>query len=261
MKKILSISVFLFASFLSEAATQEIDISRGHLWPRATLKTKIHSSGIGAMVIAGSRYNFSYSKTVNEKDVTAETENAWLQELWLGPTFGGKLGSSLKYSVNLMYQPRFWYVDDDSKSYVRHGIWNAWSLNHSIKKVGLTYRVVFWDWLPVSSDNTEFDNEFITRLLVAAEFPLFKNFSAVADEEVYLKLSADETDLDGTEVFSTNAISAGIKFKPVKEFDIALKYVNMFTNKQNTEAKKISVYDHYIMIDIVYALDFSAKKK
>jgi hypothetical protein len=261
MKMIFSITALLITSFLSEAAVQETDISRGQLWPRAALKVKFHSSGIGAMVMAGSRYNFSYSKTVNDKSVDSETEKAWLQEVWVGPTYGGKAGSNIKYSINLMYQPRFWYVDDDTKNYLRHAIWNSWSLNHAIKKVGMTYRLVLWDWLPVNNDHAELDNEFVTRLLVGAEFPLFKNFSAVADEEVYLKLSAGETDIDGTEVFSTNAASAGIKFKPIKAFDIALKYVNMFTNKQNTETKKVSVFDHYIMLDLVYALDFSAKKK
>ncbi len=253
--------VLLLTFIAVDAATQEIDIRRGLLWPRAALKTKFHSNGFGAMVMAGSRYNFSYSKDVNGKEVEAKTQNALLQEIWVGPTFSGKLSASVKYSVNLLYQLRFWNIDDESKSYVRNNISNAWLLQHSIKKVGLTYRVILWNWLPVDKDNAKYDNEFVTRLLVGAEFPLFKNISVVADEEIYLKLTAGENDLDGTEVFSKNAASAGIRFKPVKTFSANLKYVNMFSNKINSATKKLKVFDHYIMLDLVYMLDFSAKKK
>jgi hypothetical protein len=259
MKKVFAFLIILLTFAAVHSATQTIDISKGQLWGRAALKLKLNSNGFGAVVMAGSRYNVSYSKHVNSVETSTQTEDAWLQEVWVGPSYSGKHGAAVKYSASILYAPQIWYVEDDLRDYTQHALQASYILTRTLKTVSLSYRAMLWYLFEVDNEHAKLDNELLSRWLVNLNIPIKGIVSAIIEDEVYLKMTADEKDLDGTEVFNKNAFSAGLRIKPSKSTMIDLKYVNIFTNKQNDNIKHVFVYDHYFMIDFVYLLDFVKK--
>ena len=259
-KIVLSMCMTLFCSV--NAQTKDVKISRTQLWVMGELKIALMQHW-GFVIQEGSRYDLSYQKDVNGKITDERPEKYWLQELWAGPFYKGDFKDKLSYSVNLIYQPQLWYPDETkSLFYLRNTVCSAFNLNMKIKRnISFQYRLITWALFKADQGkNQKIDNEFIIRNMFGVTYAFCGKLKASFSEEIFLKPTADEKDLDGTECFYQNAIWTGVSYLPNENVSISLKYVPFYTNMTNSQLNKTAVYDHYFFMEFSKLLKFKMKK-
>lgn len=253
--RLLLLALFVSFTALPVLAAPDVQINRGQVWLRAQYHAKLTSNGFGVIAMAGSRYNYALTKTVDADDRDADTQEKWLQEFWVGPSWSKKISPKLLLKANLLYRPQMWYIDDKaSEGYMRTTFTNVYTLFQKAGPVKMQYRVMLWNQFAV--ENRDLDNELYNRNLVGVIVPIGKKVSLFAKDELFLKLTADDTDKDGTEVLSKNVIWSGASIKVAKSLTIALQYVFMETYKKPT----FKIRDHYIFMDVKFATSFVSKK-
>ena len=255
----LLLSTLLTGSVFS--ATKEIDVSRGQIWIRGNTQLKL-TDNFGAFAAAGSRYNYAFSKKINGIETDIESQDAWLQELWIGPVWFAYSSKKVNLTANLLYRPMFYYMDEKAgDAYVRHTFTSQYMLTINTKILTLRHRLMFWEQLAAEQGVTSFDNELIIRPLLGVKIPIYKNISFIVDEELYLKPTADDTDKDGTEFVMRNALWIGPSITFGNGWNITVQYVPTYIVNSHNKTLSSTVWDHYAYIDLSKSISFAKKKK
>ena len=253
MKKI--ISVFLFVIIITSIyAKTDVVLTRTHIWPRLSLSGKISNQGFGYLLNFGSRYNLALSKEVNGTEMSNDSQEAWLQELWMGVSYKNKLSDNLTYTGKLIYRPRFFYVDNVGadaytlQTFSNHNIFN-YKFN---KKYSLQYRLIFWD----SLENTDASQnaEFYSRHLLGLGYNISKKIALNLKGEVILKHTVQEE--DGEELLFVKYFYLGGVYKLNKKSGIKVFLINSIKNAINTDTMQKTVKDYYIELTYFYKLNF-----
>jgi len=259
MKRLLILFSMLFTFTALFSAQKEIKLNRSHSWTRLAFSGKSATKGIGFLAMAGSRYNLSLSKNLNEKEIDDKNTEAWLQELWVGPTFTKKIATNLTFKSLLLYRPQLYYLDEvGGDPFTRH----TFSLHNNIVykygKIRLRYRLTLWDLMSVEdADGKSYENEIILRNLIGISIPIIPKINGVIEEEIFLKTTASENDNDGTEFFNRNVIWAGLDYKVTNNFKVELRYAWMYINSTSNDSLQIQVNDHYALVTFFYNFNIS----
>lgn len=258
MKKLITFTLMFFTLSMM-AADKDVSITRSHLYNRFAL-TKNLGANFSLFAMAANRYNLSITKDVNEKEMDVDKQDFWLQEGWLGLMWKQKI-PALKASYMTMLTYRAIYNNlsemNDTKAYLRHtSEWHHKLVKPLTKSISLHYRTILWLYLPgEDGDDIELDTELYNRHLAGLTYRFTELFSYTFDEEIFLKLTADDNDTDGNkELFHKNAIWTGPSIH-LDKFSIDLRYIFMYTVKEDSDALSMKVYDHYGMITLKYSLD------
>ena len=260
---LLTFVVAVLATFTSVSAQTDIDLTRTNLWPRITAIGNFGESSWGYFALADLRYNFGFSKEVDGVEVSDAPLKTWQSQVVIGPQWSTKLGGKSPFSIRALYHGT-WYIENPitPEMYYRHSVEMRFDLVQPIKRNSIKYRVFPYIWFPqeVESGNN-LTTEFLTRFLVGGIFPINKKFQIIADEEIFIKWTADKNDHDGTNVFNKNALWLGLQWKPSKLITVKLQYVNMITFLVDTEVKTMTPVDHNIMTQVVFRPIHSKKTK
>ncbi len=247
----------LTALAVSAFSAQNVEVNRFSLFPRLTVQGDFGNSSFGYFVLGDMRYSLSYEKKSNDKLVDSTARELWRTDLTVGPSWNTKLGDKLPLSVKLLYHP-MWNNSSDvvEKPYLRHSAEIQADLTQPVgKKVKLRYRIIASDWFKgETGEDKALDNEIYTRLLAGGIFPVSKQFQLLLDEEIFLKPTADDTDLDGTELFHKNVVWAGGQWKPNPVLTMKLQYVHTFTNSEQSDIRTVEVTDPAVMVHAVVTI-------
>lgn len=255
MKRVVTLIV-IFA-LLTPLFAQDVEINRGQLWTRLTV-TPTFEKGFGAYLSAGMRDNFSITKEVNGNEKPATEQNFWLKEMMIGPSWGTKAGKRSSFKTLLLYRPQFWFPDNSGgDSYLRHTIMSSNNFFSKFNRITIHQRAMLWGQFETAQGENQFDNELIFRYLVGPEFAFNKKVSISVKAEPFLKLTADDDDLDGTELLNRFATWTGVTVKPMKDLKLSLSYVNM----QIYPKENIHIKDHYIYAHVTYAPKIKSSTK
>ncbi len=203
------------------------------------------------------RYSVNYEKTVNEKTTDSTARENWRTDLSVGPLWNHKIAGKLPLSVKVLYHPMWNNLSEPvEKKYLRHSAEIQAELIQPVgKKIKLKYRLMGLNWFEgETGEGKSLDNEFYIRMLAGGIFPVSKQFQLLLDEEIFLKPTADDTDLDGTERFNKNLIWAGGQWKPNEVVTVKLQYVHTFTNMEQTDLKEVAVNDPAVMTQVVVTI-------
>ncbi|MGM0443207.1 MAG: DUF2490 domain-containing protein [Fibrobacterota bacterium] len=243
------VAVAFLAAVVSAAET-EVNISRVQAWPRISGAGSIGTQGFGWFALMGGRSNLAFSKEKNETEVDDHSQGFWRADLIAGPSWKKRLSPELTFSTKLLYRPWIENVDEVAgKRVFRNSFSNRYDLFHRPGgDFSFHYRLI--GWLHVEEEDHGYDNEFYVRGLAGTDYKLSKRFSLFLEEEVFLKPTADDSDVDGSEVFAKNMVWTGVKYRISPQLLLRLQYVNTLTNKQDTDPLKISVMDHSINLHL-----------
>lgn len=242
-------ALLVLSALLTPLFAQDVEINRGQLWTRLTVAPTFEK-GFGAYISVGMRDNFSISKAVNGTEKPAQEQGFWLKEMITGPSWSTKVGKRSSFKTQLLYRPQFWFPDNTGgDSYLRHTVMSSNNLINRFNRITLHQRIMVWGQFEAEQGANLYDNELILRYMAGPELRLNKMFSLSIQVEPFLKLTADENDLDGTELFNRFVTWSGINMKPTKNLKLSLQYVNM----QIFPQKNIHVKDHYIYAHIIYS--------
>lgn len=250
MKQVIVLLSLLTATLFS----QEVDITRGQFWGRVTIAPQF-DNGFSAILSASMRDNFSITKEVNGVEKPASVQGNWLNELYLGAGWKKKVGKRSLYSTQLLYRPQFWYPNSTDNAYLRHTIMSNNNLYNSFNRFKFHQRISLWGLFKTADEELEYNNELIVRYLFGPELKLGKRITLSVKGEPFFKVTADETDIDGTELFNRFYVWSGVDFSPTKGVKLTLNYVNM--NIFQTEQK--SVTDHTIYAHVTFAPQWKSK--
>lgn len=257
---ILLLAILSAALSVFSAPQKEVVVNRSQAWVLGQLKINLNANW-GMLLREGSRYNLTYAKEVDGVIMDDKTEGFWLQELWAGAYYKRPISKKLVFSANLLYRPQYWYPDESkSASFLRHTFSSALSGNYAHGKVTLNYRLMVWGLFAAEQTETvKSDNEAIIRNLFGATWSFSKNWKTQLSYELYLKPTADDDDVDGTEVVYRHAIWAGVQYVPVTSLTLSLQYVPFITNKQNSDNLGVLVYDHQLSFEVIKTINLSKK--
>ncbi len=259
MKKLL---LFLFViSTISSA--KDVDVNRFIFWPRVAVKGKISDSKFGYFLLGDIRINTFYKKEVDGVLKDSITRNIWKTEIITGATWGIKLKKKYPFGLKLLYRPSWNNFSEKVLSepyYLRHSIEARADLFIPINKFKLHTRLIGWNQFAAEVNSIDYDNEFYTRMLLGGSFSITKKIELLLEEELFLKLTADEDDVDGTEFLNKNMIWAGAKFKINSIINLKLLYVNSITFKENSSTKNVTVVDHYLLPQLCVNIKKQNKK-
>lgn len=257
--------VVLLAATSLHAEQSDIDTGRTHVWSNVTYKAGFGQSGFGLFARFGSRYNVAFDKQVDGVAKDDSTQDSWLNELFIGPSYSTSLNPSLRLTTSPQYRPMFWYTseakDADPKSYVEHSIHWPTSLTYKIGSTAVTYRLILWnrfgtEFTQNGQDKTT-DDEFLTRHYLGVSVPIGKTVRISLAEEVFLLHTANE----GQETFWRNAVWADATIKTgVKGLAVQVGYANYYTFKEDSTARKVDINDHYLRLGLVYSMQFDSKQ-
>lgn len=263
----------IIASPVSMPGKTEVSKTRAQFWARTAFLINSSENRRVFFAMVSSRYNY-YTDGLKKSEKGAlrfdNTDGFWQNRLWAGPVFQIKLLPALKNMTHLLYEGTVLYADekavnlkgDTFKRYIRHGAEVRNSFVFHGNGFNVCYRTMFTNRFGADTGNGEcLDNEIINRHGVSLRIPLISSFSIFFMEEVYLKLTADDTDLDGTETFHKNALWAGVGYRPLNDFHISMRYCYMYTNCMDLDAKSIQVYDHFICFHIQKSFQINMHKK
>ncbi len=213
--------------------------------------------------MVGQRFNPVISKHVNGiEDDSAVSSGAWLTEFWVGPAWRKRVHEKFNLSVNILYQPQIWSLDEKiAGRYFRHNIQQNTDLMFILSHFSIRFRLMLWNqFKTITAENKELDNEFFTRWLIGMRIPVHKKISLVFEDEIFLKLTADDDDKDGlTEFFVNNSIWAGADFTIKGDLKAGIRYIFMYINRTSSLAQKTTMFDHYSYFQISYSTDFTKK--
>ncbi len=242
----LKAAALLVAISLVTVFSQEVSINRGQFWGRITVAPQFEN-GWSGLLSASMRDNFEITKEVNGNQSPASLQGNWLNEFYLGVGWKHRLGKSSVFANQLIYRPQFWYSDGVAgEPYLRHTFMNSSNIFHKLKPFTIHHRVTLWGLLETRRENPKFDNEFVLRYMVGPEFRVGSKTRLFVKVEPFLKLTADDSDLDGTELFSRFYTWSGIDFKPTPSVKLSLQYVNMKIFATETK----TVLDHTIYMNV-----------
>ncbi len=243
------IGFLILTTLLSSLLSKEIDITRGQFWGRITVAPQFEN-GFGAHLSAGMRDNLSISKEVDGEKKPSTEQGNWLNELYLGASWKTKLGKRTKFITQLTYRPQFWYPDRKAgSSYLRNTVMSSTSLFHSFKNISLHQRATLWGLFSAEQDSVTFDNELIVRYLLGPEIKFAKRSKISLKAEPFFKVTADGSDVDGTELFNRFYTWVGYELSPLSGVKLVLNYVNMHIYQ--TENKHIT--DHTFYAHVIFA--------
>lgn len=254
-QRMLSLLILLMVGTLFSETT----INRRQFWGRVTYMPKLEK-GLGLMISGGMRDNFSITKEVGGIEKPAVEQKFWLKELMIGPTFGKSISPKLSFNTQLLYRPQFWYPDSrGGESYLRHTIMYNGNLFQKLGKVNMHYRLSLWHQFAAEQSGSvtkEYDNELYLRLMAGPMVPLGKRVVLFSKVEPFIKVTASDSDSDGTEYFNKVILWNGLTYKLSKELSLSTQYVYMSTFPKES----ISVNDHYIYLHMTFTPTFRAKK-
>lgn len=236
----------------------ETTIQRGQFWGRLTFAPKLER-GLGLFLSAGMRDNYSIKKEVDAIEKPATEQHYWLKELMIGPSYSTKLSSKVTLNGQVLYRPQLWYPGESS-NYLRHTIMYNSNLFQRLGKIKLHYRLSLWHQFAATQSGTtpkEFDNELYIRIMAGPVFPLGKRVTLFTKVEPFLKVTASESDVDGTEFFNKLVLWNGFSYKMTKELSLSAQYVQMTTFPHNT----LTVRDHYLYLHLIFQPTFHSTKK
>lgn len=257
----MSKKVLLSVLFFIAAVMSETEVTRGQFWGRVTYAPKLEK-GIGFITSAGIRENFSIAKEVNGSTKPATEQEFWLKELMIGPTFNKKLNDKLSMNNQLLYRPQLWFPDNNSgTTYLRHTVMLNSNLFQKVgSKLKLHYRLSLWQQFEATQRNEtlkEMDNELYIRLMAGPVVPIGKRLTIFSKIEPFLKVTASDTDIDGTELLNKVVSWNGITFKATRDFSLSAQYVLMVTHPSDV----LTVKDNYLYVHMTYAPQKVKKKK
>lgn len=242
----LKTTLMIMAVTFLHISAQDIEITRGQFWGRVTFAPQF-DKGFGGIVSASIRDNFSISKEVNGSEKVVTEQGNWLNELFLGASWKKKIGKKNVFMTQLIYRPQFWYPDNiGGSSYLRHTIMSNNNFFHKLKPFTLHHRISLWG---LFEEDSKRDNELILRYKFGPQLNLGKKITIFSKVEPFLKLTASDTDTDGTEIFNRIYTWSGLTFKPTSGVKLTTQYVNMQIFP--TENKHVS--DHTLYIHAIFS--------
>lgn len=258
MRSIRKLAIMLL--LLSTALFADVEVKRGQFWGRVTYAPKLEK-GIGFMISAGMRDNFSITKEVNGVEKESQKQEFWLKELMIGPTHSMKIGKKLSLQNQLLYRPQLWYPDNNGGvNYLRHTLMANSNLFHSLGKLKIHYRLSFWNQFEAiqhSTNSKVMDNELYVRIMAGPVVPLGKRVSLFSKIEPFLKVTVSDTDVDGTEFMNKVVSWNGINIKATPDFTLSMQYVHMSSFPSET----LTVRDNYLYLHMIYAPSPKSKGK
>ncbi len=241
-------TLLLVASIFSVSYSNDIEITRGQFWGRLTVAPQFEN-GWSGILSASMRDNVSISSEVNGTEKTLDVQGNWLNELYLGAGWKHRVGERSIFSNQLVYRPQFWFSDGVAgDEYLRHTVMNSSNLFHKFKRVTLHQRINVWGLFETKCKDQNFDNELILRYMFGPELRIGDKTSLFVKGEPFLKVTADDSDNDGTQLFNRFYTWSGIDFKPNQSVKLSAQYINMRTFV--TENK--TVLDHTIYISATF---------
>lgn len=257
MFKRVVLSLVLFFSLSMAAETKVI---RGQFWGRITY-TPVLEKGWGFMVSAGMRDNFSIKKEVDGTEKPATEQNFWLRELMVGPTFSRTLSEKIVMSNSILYRPQLWYPDNSGgESYLRHTLMLQSNLKQMVGKLRLHYRVAFWEQfetVQIGSGTNSYDNELYLRLMAGPEWRIGEKLTLSTKIEPFLKLTASDSDRDGTEVLNKLVSWNGLTIHLTNALSLSSEFVHM----SSFPKEGLTIRDNYIYAHMIFSPKTVKKKK
>lgn len=238
----------------------ETAINRGQFWGRLTYAPRLEQ-GLGLMLSAGMRDNFSINKEVNGIEKPASEQEFWLKELMVGPTFSKRFSEKIVFNTQLLYRPQRWFPDNSGgDSYLRHTIMYNGNLFQKLGKIKLHYRLALWHQFATTQSGSvtkEYDNELYVRLMAGPVIPIGKRVTLFTKAEPFFKVTASDDDIDGTEIFSKLMLWNGISYKLTKELSLSAQYIHVTTLPKES----VVVRDHYLYLHMIFNPSVSVKKR
>lgn len=242
------VALLTIAITFLQISAQDIELKRGQLWGRVTFSPQFEK-GFSAIISSSMRDNFSISKEVNGVEKPIDEQGNWLNELFLGAGWKHKVGKRSVFSTQLIYRPQFWYSDNvGGNSYLRHTLMSNNNLRQKLKPITLHHRVALWGLFNKEQGDINLDNELILRYMFGPELNLGKKVTLFIKAEPFLKLTADDTDTDGTELFNKLYTWNGMNFKPTKGLKLSAQYINM----QIFPSESKHVTDHTVYLHVAF---------
>ncbi len=241
------ISLILFVLVVHSVYSQEVDITRGQFWGRITVAPQFEN-GFSAILSASMRNNISITKEINGVEKSALEEGQWLNELYLGASWKKKVGNRSTFLTQLIYRPQFWYPDLKGGSpYLRNSLMSNSSLFHSLNRITIEQKLSLWALLAAEQETSRYDTELILRYLVGPSVKIGKRVNLSLKVEPFWKLTASDSDLDGTKIFSRFYTWAGFEFTPLRGVKLGVSYINMLIyQSENKQVVDHTVYGHVI---------------
>jgi hypothetical protein len=250
LKKIILSLLFVIA-LTPVYAQNELEIKNVNLWGRAALHSRFHKN-FGGFLMLSSRYNIESKKKLNGVESELESQDAFLQEIFAGPTFHHRFNDSLRVNTSLLYHPQFFYIDEQGgESYTRHTL--DWHINvfYHHKPFTFRYRTIAWNWIPEEKHTP--DHELYNRHLVGINYALNSVFSLALEEEIWLHYTPDES--KGEDAFFRNTVFAGFNVKPFSNSRIDFRYAYMKTFASSTSVMEKTLTFHYFILTFHYFLN------
>lgn len=244
-----TVSLMLLSTLVLFA--KEVDVNRLQNWNRISAVGKVGTKGFGYFSLLDMRYNLGISKEVNGSEVASETSDFWRADLIAGGSWGKKLSEKVAFSTKLLYRPWLQNVDETAgERFLRHSIENRYELTHNIApKLKLNYRLI--NWLQFADSTVaNYDTEFTIRTMAGVKVPLNKKISLVLEEELFWKLTVEDTDIDGKELLHKNMLWSGAAFRLKPSMLLKLQYVHSLTRMADTELLTQNVTDHYLSLHL-----------
>ncbi len=221
--------VVLVASILGVSFAQDMSVTRGQFWGRISVLPQFEN-GWSGVISASMRDNISISKEVNGVEKEIAVQGNWLNELYLGAGWKHSVGERSLFSNQLVYRPQFWYSDRVAGDpYLRHTVMNSANLFHKFPRITIHQRVNLWGLFETKREDLHYDNELILRYMVGPELKIGDKTSLFIKAEPFLKLTANESDADGTELFHRFYTWSGVTIAPHSKVKLSAQYVNMRT--------------------------------
>ncbi len=251
MKKFMILFV-LFVLTSNNFAKNEIDVIKFNGWLRAALDVKISNSEFGAYFMFGSRYNFTLKKEINGSKVSATTQDAFLQELHIGPSWQKMLLPKLFYNTKLLYHPQVFYIDDVAgQQFTRHTF--DWHNNffYNLGSFKILYRLILWNWIPQGDETPDY--KLYKRNLLGVIIPFNKTISFFLGNEVWLNLTTNKEIEE--EFFFRNLLMIGFNMNFSKDFNMMIRYLYSYSNISDGNIVEMNMNDHYIRTTFTYKLN------